>query len=461
MIVMKFGGTSVKDAEAVDRVAGILAGRIDERPVVVVSAFGDTTDALEGILSALDRGDAGGARAVAGEIGRGHADVVGRILTAGPAATEARDVLEGALERLRRLIDGMECLGEVSARSRDAVLASGEMLSAPLLALFLSSRGLKTRAADPRFIVATDEDHGRAAPLVDETATRARSVLLPMIGAGAIPVVGGYVGASIRGVVTTLGRGGSDLTASLLAKALGADTLEYWKDVDGILTADPQLVPDARPVPRLSFREAAELAFLGARVLHPASIQPAVEAGIPVRVRNSYKPTNPGTLIFDSSAAGRISTADRAVSSVACKRDQVLVNVYSTRMLGARGFLRRVFEVFDRLAISVDHIATSEVNVTVTMAPTDRVEQLKAELGAVAEIGVTTDVGVVSVVGESLPSTPGVAARVFGALSDINVRLVTYGGSGVNLSLVVADRDVPLAVRRLHAELCAASDEGT
>jgi len=464
MIVMKFGGTSVKDAEALDRVVSIIASRQDEKPVVVVSALGKTTDTLVALLDAIALGRPGEARMLASDITHHHKEVIGKVLPAGPDRDRAMEILSQALTRLGRLIDGMECLGEVSPRSRDAVLATGELAAAPLLAIFLASRGLPAEPLDPMRIIVTDQSHESAAPDMAETGSRCREAIEPLLRAGRIPVVGGFVGATRQGVTTTLGRGGSDLTASLVARSLEAAALEYWKDVDGILTADPRIVPDARPVPSLTFREAAELAFLGAKVLHPASIQPAVDAGVPVRVRNSFRPESPGTVITAAPAtAGTPLSPEQAISSVACKRNQVLVNVYSTRMIGASGFLRKVFEVFDRLGLSVDHIATSEVNVTVTMSPTERLEELKRELGEVAKVDVEPGVGIVSLVGERLTTTPGVGARIFGALKDINIKLVTYGGSGVNLSLVVRDEEVPEAVRSLHQELCvrAAGREGS
>jgi len=453
MIVMKFGGSSLCDRDAVDRVAGIVADRLALRPAVVVSAVGDTTDDLAAVLERVRAGDAHGARDAARAVRLRHEQVMGAVLPEGPERRHAAESLGSVFGKLERLIEGMDCLGEVSPRSSDAVLALGEIAAAPLIASFLSSRGLPAEAVDPREIILTDAAHGRAVPIVDASAARCAGRLRPMLEAGRLPVIGGYVGATAEGVTTTLGRGGSDLTASLVARALGADDLEFWKDVDGILTADPGIVPEARPVPRLSFEEAAELAFLGARVLHPASIQPAVEAGVPVRVKNSYRRDAPGTLITRERSAGPAGGPSRAVVSIACKLDQILVNVFSTRMLGASGFLRRVFEVFERLDLSVDHIATSEVNVSVTLCETPRAAELASRLGEVAEVEVRRGVGVVSVVGDRIRATPGVAARLFGALGDINVLLITHGGSGVNLSFVVESGSVPLAVRRLHAAL--------
>jgi aspartate kinase len=453
MIVMKFGGSSVADAEAVDRVASIIEEALDRRPLIVVSALGDTTDVLVAVLESLDACRTDEARSRAGAVAEHYLAVIDAVITDDAHRREARRSVDESLGRLDRLIEGMDCLGEVSPRSRDAVLSLGELMASPVLASALASRGLPAESIDPRQVIVTDGTHEAARPDFTSCNERCRELLPPILDGGRVPVLGGYVGATTGGVTTTLGRGGSDLTASLVARALGAGSLEYWKDVDGILTADPHVVPNARPVARLSFQEAAELAFLGAKVLHPASIQPAVNAGVPVRVRNSHRAGSPGTLITNEPHGGREDGPGQAVVSIACKRDQLLVNLYSTRMLGASGFLRRVFKVFEGLDLSVDHIATSEVNVSVTLGPTGSVEDLTTRLGEVADVRVLTGMGVVSVVGDRLSETPGVAARLFGALGDINVHLITYGGSGVNLSFVVGNDEAPEAVRRLHDAL--------
>ncbi len=454
MLVMKFGGSSIKDPSAVDRVAGVVGGRLAERPVVVVSALGKTTDSLVSILGHLERGEADMAREIAGMIRDHHERVIEDVVVEKAHAVEAMDAVSFCIARLSRLVEGMELLGEVSDRSRDAVLAMGELMAAPLITAALRSRGLLAQSEDPRALVITSCHHGRAVPDQSASTSRCRELLLPIVEAGRVPVVGGFVGSTADGVTTTLGRGGSDLTASVVARGIEADALEYWKDVDGILTADPGTVPCARPVSVLTFQEAAELAFLGAKVLHPASIQPAVDAGIPVRVKNSFRPDAEGTLItLERPADDTSGDPRRSVVSVACKRGQILVNAFSTRMLGASGFLRRVFEVFERLELSVDHIATSEVNVSVTLAPTDRTTELASLLAEVADVRIRTGVGVISVVGEGISRTPGVAAVVFEALGDVNVHLITHGGSGVNLSFVVDDARVAEALRRLHAAL--------
>jgi aspartate kinase len=455
MIVMKFGGSSVKDAAAVDRVAGIIETRREAQPVIVVSALGRTTDTLVEILDALDSGGARRARGLLARLRIHHEDVIAAVVGGEEEREEAMTALEGGLTTLERLVEGMELLGEVSPRSRDAVLASGELMAAPLLAAALRCRGLPAVFVDPREVVVTDETHEGARPDLDECAGRTVEELVPHIEEGRLPVLGGYVGCTPEGTTTTLGRGGSDLTASIIARGLRAQRLEYWKDVDGILTADPTMVEGARVVERLSFEEAAELAFLGAQVFHPAAIQPAVEAGVPVRVLNSYRPEAPGTLIERGGQEGPHADPRAAVVSIASKSDQFLLNLYSTRMLGARGFLRKVFEVFENLDISVDHIATSEVNVSVTLAPTDRADDLASILAEVAEVEIKEHMGVVSVVGDRLSVTPGVAGTIFEALSHVNVHLITHGGSGVNLSFVVDSDEVKGVVGRLHEALFA------
>jgi len=454
MIVMKFGGSSMGNETAMTLVLEIVRARLDRRPVVVVSALAGVTDELIGIADALESGDAAGARATAGRLLGRHRETAAGVVPPGPQRDAALAAFDDVGVRLGRLIDGMECLGEVSARGRDALLALGESAAAPLLAAAMCSRGLVARAVDPVRAVVTDASHGSAVPDLEATRERLGRSVGPLLAAGEIPVLAGFVGVTAAGVPTTLGRGGSDLTASVVAACLGAEELQFWKDVPGILTADPRLVRDARPVPALCFREASQLAWLGARVLHPASMQPAVEAGIPVRVLSTFSPGEPGTSISgDGAGEADRDRPERAVKSIACKRGQLLVNVHSTRMLGASGFLRRVFEVFDRLDLSVDHIATSEVDVTVTLGATPLVERLRAELGEVAHVAVDQGMGVISLVGRSLSETAGVGARVFAALERFNVRLVTYGGAGVNLSLVLDDGDVPAAVASLHRRL--------
>ncbi|MBN2717094.1 MAG: aspartate kinase [Deltaproteobacteria bacterium] len=449
MLVMKFGGTSVKNAEAVDRVSGIISARVSEQPIVVVSATGDTTDRLVEILDLIDDNKPG-AMAIAEVIEQKHIELIKEVVTDAAQQKIAFGKVEPEIDRLKDMISAMERLGDVSMRSRDAVQALGERMSAPILAASLASRGINAVSVDPARVIATDSNFGAAKPDFTQTAAQCQSILVPLCGKGQVPVIGGFVGSNGKGIITTLGRGGSDLTASVIAKSVSASGLEFWKDVDGILTADPRIVPDARPLSEITFEEAAELTFLGSGVLHPASIQPAVEAGVPVTVRNSYRKDSPGTKILKTRPEG---VASGTAASIAYKKNQALINVYSTRMIGASGFLRKVFEVFDRLKISVDHIATSEVNITVTVDDGDVVAVLAKELEEVATVTVTHNVSIVSVVGDALRQTAGIGARIFTALKDINILFSTHSGATTNLSVGIENDRLTDAITSLHHHL--------
>lgn len=453
MLVMKFGGTSVKNAEAVDRVSGIISARVSEQPIVVVSATGDTTDRLVEILDLIDNNKPG-AMEVAETIEAKHIALIKEVVTDPAEQKKAFQNVEPEIKRLKDMIFAMERLGDVSPRSRDAVQALGERMSAPILAGSLASRGINAVSVDPGKVIATDSTWGAAKPDYEITLAQCKKELIPLCKENKVPVLGGFVGANSNGVISTLGRGGSDFTASIVAKSVAASGLEFWKDVDGILTADPRIVKNAKPLSEITFEEAAELTFLGAGVLHPASIQPAVDGGIPVTVRNSYKQDSPGTKILKSRPK---DTVNDTAASIAYKKDQALINVYSTRMLGASGFLRKVFEVFDRLKISVDHIATSEVNITVTVDDGEIVDDianaLAGELSEVARVTVTHTVCIVSVVGEALRETPGIASKVFAALKDINVLFITHSGATTNLSVVLENNRLNEAIGSLHEHL--------
>lgn len=449
MLVMKFGGTSVKNAEAVDRVSGIISARVAEQPIVIVSATGDTTDRLVEILDLIDNNKPG-AMAIAMEIERKHILLIKEVVTNQAQQEITLKKVQPEIDRLKDMVSAMERLGDVSMRSRDSVQALGERMSAPILAGSLASRGINAVSVDPGTIIATDSTWGAAKPDFMTTQSQCESVLVPLCKQNQVPVVGGFVGANPKGIITTLGRGGSDFTASIIAKSVDATGLEFWKDVDGILTADPRIVAQARPLEEITFEEAAELTFLGSGVLHPASIQPAVEAGVPVSVRNSYKKDSPGTKILKVRAK---DTSPTTAASIAYKKNQALINVYSTRMIGASGFLRKVFEVFDRLKISVDHIATSEVNITVSVEDGDVVKVLAKELEEVATVTVTHNVCIVSVVGEALRQTAGIGSKVFTALKDINVLFITHSGATTNLSVVLENDRLNEAIESLHEHL--------
>ena len=436
MIVMKFGGTSVESAEAIRRVAGIVQARIDRHPVVVVSAMGKTTNKLLAIASA----------AVAGELDR-----------ALQLLSELRDFhlqeapgLSGPIQEhfveLEALTRGLAVMGELTPRATDAISALGERLSSLVVAEEFRRGGMDTTHVDSRNVVVTDRRHTQAAPLFAQTNERLQKTI-PPLAAKQVVVMGGFIASTEDGVTSTLGRGGSDYTASIVGAGIGAEEIQIWTDVDGMLTADPTILQGGHRVKVCSFAEAAELAYFGAKVLHPATVLPAIEKNIPVRILNSRRPDSPGTLIVKSPPA---STSP--IRSIACKKNITLVNIVSTRMLMAHGFLRRIFEVFDRFETPVDMLATSEVSVSLTIDNTSALEAICAELSTFADVTVQDTQSIVCMVGEKIGESGTVIARAFAALKDIKVRMVSQGASQLNLSLVVDAADLTRAVESLHRE---------
>ncbi|MBK9091152.1 MAG: aspartate kinase [Holophagales bacterium] len=451
MLVMKFGGTSVGTGERIAGVAELVASRLAEGPFVVVSAMGGVTDALLALSRAAREGDRTGAATAIATLGEKHRTAVDALGLEDGAAGALREEISRELARLEGLATGVALLGELSARTTDAICAAGELLSTALTAAALEKRGVAVARVDPREWMATDASHGAATPDEAVLAAKAASRLLPERSAGRVVVTGGFVGAAPDGSTTTLGRGGSDYSAALLGAALqdagaSVEAIEIWTDVDGILTADPRVVPTARIVSEVGYAEAAELAFFGAKVLHPATIRPAVARGIPVRVKNTFRPQAPGTTV-------RAEVPGAGVMALAMRTGVAALFVGNPRMLLAHGYAARVFAVFEKHAAPVDVIATSEVSISITVDARAPIDDLVRDLSEFAEVSVLGDLAVVSVVGRKLRSTPRVAASVFAALGDINVVLISQGASETNLTFVVQAPDASEALRRLHREL--------
>ena len=442
--ILKFGGTSVADAAAVERVTGVVRSHGGPRPVVVVSALAGATDAL---LAAADAAADGDPRATAPSLDallERHARIANQL-----ARPEARKLLLGELAAARReitrLLDRVEQEPDRRAVLRDEIASYGERLSASLLAAALTGAGMAGCYVDSRHCLTTDATHGRANPLLPVTIERTRAALTPLLEDGLVPVLGGYIAATADGITTTLGRGGSDYSAALVGAALDAHEIQIWTDVSGVLTADPRVVPGARTVSSLSYAEAAELAYFGAKVLHPKTIQPAMERDIPVRICNSRAPRDAGTVV---TAQGEVSPG--GVKAIAHKCGVTILQITSTRMLGTYGFLRALFEVFDRHRTAVDVVTTSEVSVSLTVEDTGSLEAILADLRGLGSVSLERDRAIVCVVGEGLRATPGIAARVFATVRDINVSLISQGASRVNLTFVVEEARVGEVVCRLH-----------
>jgi aspartate kinase len=445
-IVMKFGGTSVEDSSAQDRLRGIVGDRLAFRPVVVVSALRGVTDALLGATRvAADGDDEAAMDGLRPQLER-HFQIAADLLD-GEARAEIDRFVGESIEEIANLLRIVRSHPGTRLPLQDEIVAFGERLSSTVVAAVLDFGGVRARVVDARKCIRTTDEHTVAEPIPDLTRAAIRAELLPLIEDGVVPVLGGFIGSAQNGATTTLGRGGSDYSGALIGAALDASEIQIWTDVTGFLTADPRVVPDARPLSRLSYGEAAELAFFGAKVLHPKTIQPAVETGIPVRVCNSRMPDLEGTRINGESV-----THAGGVKAIAHKPGVSLVQVTSTRMLGAYGFLRALFEVFDRHRTGVDIVSTSEVSVSLSLEHTRRLPAVIADLEKLGSTRVSHGNAIVCVVGEGIGDMPGVASRVFSTIADINVVLISQGASSINLTFVVSERDADEVVRRLHAE---------
>jgi aspartate kinase len=444
MIVCKFGGTSVQDAAAIRRLIGIIRSRTPERPVVVVSALARITDGLLQLARLVELGGSGCRDHLDAMIAR-HAETAAELDGAGRALDAIREEADG----LRRELE--DAVGRrLNPRELDAVTARGELWSSRLIAAALDGAGVPTRWVDVRELMITDDRHGRATPYTQVLNTRTRESLVPLLASGVVPVTQGFIGATAAGATTTFGRGGSDFTASLLGAALHVRRVEIWTDVDGLMTADPRIVASARTLGVASYEEAAELATFGARVLHPATAVPLVRQGIPVVVLNSQRSEQTGTVIESSAELERLG--DSPIRSISWKRGITVVNIRAPRMLGAYGFLRQLFEIFERHEVVVDVLASSEVSVSLTIEDRRHLDLVRRELEDLGEVWIDEGRAIVAVVGIGLKSTPGLAARVFGAVKPTCVEVISQGASAINMTFIVKEEDGPDVVRRLHRE---------
>ena len=445
MIVIKFGGTSVGDAAAIERAVTITRSRLRRRPVVVVSAMaGVTNDLLRLVERAMD-GDGEGAAALIAMLRKRHLLAVDALLRSADGRAE-RATVDAVCDELAHHCRALATLGEDRARGSDAIAAAGERLSACVVSAAFRAGGIAAQEVDARELIVTDATFGRAAPLWDRIASAVPHRLVPLVGRGIVPVLGGFIGATKDGTTTTLGRGGSDYSAALVGAALGADAIEIWTDVDGMLTADPRVVPGAMNVPHLGFEEAAELATFGAKVLHPSTIAPAARLGIPVFIHDSRSSGGAGTRISDDAPR-------RAATAVAGRAGICVIRVRSSRMLEAHGFLHRLFGVFAAHRLAVDVVTTSEVSVSVTIEERASHDRLVAELAALGEVEVIRDCALVAVVGSELTRDVRVVARAIAALGEMPVHMLSVSATGTNVTAVIGAPDLGPAMRQVHAAM--------
>ncbi len=444
MIVVKFGGTSVGDAAAIQRAVDIVGNRVDRKPVVVVSAMAGVTNALLTIVEQASTGQLIGAVRGVENLRDRHLNTAETLLAGWDGAADVGHALSVAFDELASLAEALSVLGHATSRSADAVAARGEMVSSMLIVAAMQAKGLPAEHVDAVRVVITDERFGRAEPRTDRIAEAARHTIRPLLDRGHVPVMGGFIGGTDQGIITTLGRGGSDLSAALIGAAMGAEAIEIWTDVDGMLTADPRVVPEARLIDRIRFDEASELASFGAKVLHPNTIAPAVRLGIPVYVLNSQKPAGTGTLIaYDAPV--------RPVRAIAGKTGVTVIRVRSPRMLLQHGFLRTIFEVFEKHRTSVDVVATSEISVSVTVDDPSHLDTLTVDLSHLGDVSVERNRGIVAVVGAGLTEHSETMSRALAALGDARIHMLSLSASGINLTLLVDGDRVAPVMQALHA----------
>jgi aspartate kinase len=444
MIVCKFGGTSVQDAEAMTRLAQIIAARRNSQPVVVASAMGKTTNKLLEAAQTAAKGKRQEALDLLTKIKDKHLKEAQKL---GIALAEdwVFETIQTYFKEMRDLIKGLAALGELTPRITDAIASYGERLSTIILAQVFEINGMPAQLMDARECIITDDNFTRAGILFDLTDAAIVEHLQPVIKAGRIPVFQGFIGRTRNGITTTIGRGGSDYSAAIVGAALDAEDIQIWTDVDGIMTTDPRMVKEARRIKAISFDEAAELAYFGAKVLHPATIIPAVRKKIPVHVLNSYKPDQEGTLITDEAPL-----CENPVKAIAYKSGITVVNVTSTRMLMAYGFLKRIFDTFEHFKLPVDVVATSEVSVSLTVDETSALWDIVTELKKIGEVKVEGSKAIVCCVGDNLRNIPGVPYIAFSALQDIKIQMISQGASAINITFVIDEDRLPDAVRELH-----------
>ncbi|MFN2492055.1 MAG: lysine-sensitive aspartokinase 3 [Pyrinomonadaceae bacterium] len=454
--IMKFGGTSLEGATAFQNAARLVTERQGLRPVVVVSAMARFTDALlEAVKHAATGQAQSGVDALEKHFDR-HERVIDALLQ--NEAVKMRERLERSrieiLELLKSTPDKVAQDPKLRKVIADDVASYGERLSAAMLAAVLLENKVSACSVDARHLIITNDDHGCATPLMDQTFRCCKEQLIPLIDSACVPVLGGFIGSTLTGETTTLGRGGSDYTAAIIGVALECNEVQIWTDVPGVLTADPRLAPKARTVPQLSFEEAAELAYFGAKVLHPKTLQPAIEKNIPVRICNSRAQESGSTLV----GAGTEKSV-QTVKAIAHKTGVTTVQVTSARMLGAYGFLRAIFEIFDRYRTVVDVVTTSEVSVSLSLDDITALPEIVNELEKLGSVRVEEKKAILCIVGEGLRSTPGIAARVFSTICGINVSLISQGASRINLTFAVEEGRAREAVTLLHREFFENSNE--
>jgi aspartate kinase len=445
---MKFGGTSVEDAKAILRTTNIVRGRRErgQKPIVVVSAMAKVTDQLLAAAAAAGGGDKRGALMIAARLRNRHIETTSDLMC-GEIFTDVEKALQRGFDLLDDLLRGIAAVGELTPRTSDNVVSFGERFSSRMVAGAFAQHGLNGVRVDSRECIVTDNHFGKAAPQEAAIEAKLKEIVLPLVEEGDTPVMGGFIGATADGITTTLGRGGSDFTAALVGGGLHAEAIEIWTDVNGIMTTDPRICADALRVKTISFEEAAELAYFGAKVLHPATILPAVQKSIPVWVLNSRNAENEGTKI-----TAMAPPCASPFKSIAVKKGLTIIDIVASRMLMTHGYLKSVFDVFDRYHCAIDMVSTSEVSISLSVDSNERLSEICTELATIADVKMEGRKALICMVGEDIRGHNGMAGRVFSAIKHINVRMISQGASEINMSFMIEESDVEEAIRSLHAD---------
>ena len=455
LVVMKFGGTSVEDSAAISRTTAIVAGRVAQgkSPVVVVSAMAKVTDQLLRAAAAASLGDRTGSLAISSRLRARHRDTACALVKKPEDAAALVSLIDQKFDSLDEILRGLAAILELTPRISDLIVSYGERISSRIVAAAFRAQGIDAAHVDAREVIITDSEFQKAAPRDDLIEQRAQEKLLPLLQQNQVPVMGGFIASNEAGVTTTIGRGGSDYTGALVGGALDAEAIEIWTDVDGIMTTDPRVCPDALRVKVISFEEAAELAYFGAKVLHPATILPAVRKNIPVHVLNSRNAGCEGTRI--ASIAPHCSSPFK---SIAFKKKLSIIDVVASRMLMTHGYLKSIFDIFDKYKCPVDMVSTSEVSVSLTVDSNEKLPAIAADLSKLADVKYEGKKALVCMVGEDIRGQNGIAAQVFNAIRHINVRMISQGASEINMSFMIDEDDADEAIRSLHAAFFQSPD---
>ena len=448
MIVMKFGGTSVANCEAITRTISIVKGKLSEKPVVVVSALSKVTDLLYRIADQAALKNSAETGVLLSQLRARHIGLAHELLAGNPQlCAEACSKVDSICDGLESFVGAVCALGELSDRSKAVIISKGEYLSSNIICCAMNACGIRTGYVDARSMIITSADYLKGEPDSSIIETRVPGIVSKAFEGMDAVITQGFVSATVTGEPTVLGRGGSDYSASLIGMAVDASKIEIWTDVDGVRTADPRKVENTRCIEKISFEEAAEMAHFGAKVLHPLTIEPAVNKNIPIYVLNSMNPGGTGTVILQS------SFIEDGVKSVSSKENILVINIFSTKMINTSGFLKKVFEIFSENKVSVDLISTSEANISVTVDASQNIDGVVARLSEFADVIVDSDKSQVSVIGKNIVSLNGLLRKTFAPLQDCRIYMISQGASYVNISFVVDRAVLSDVVRQVHKYL--------